>query len=196
VCSARSAGSSPVCLFGFVLSRFANGQLPDTTPLPLYTTGVASLLLGLYSFALPHTPPPGAGRPVSIRSIIGIDALRELGSKPFYVFIACSLLICIPLAAYYAYAPIFAKVGVYDAGTSNVVTTVFPNPSSLMTLGQISETGFMLLMAADVHSTRGEEDVARRDGRLGAALRALCGGRAQRRVLAHRHRHSAARRLL
>jgi len=131
---------------GFVLSRFSGAQLPDTTPLPLYTTGVASLLLGLYSFALPHTPPPGAGRPVSIRSIIGIDALRDLGSKSFYVFIASSLLICIPLAAYYAYAPIFAKVGVYDAGTSNIVTRVFPNPSSLMTLGQISETGFMLLM--------------------------------------------------
>jgi len=131
---------------GFVLSRFSAGQLPDTTPLPLYTTGVASLLLGLYSFALPHTPPPGAGRPVSIRSIVGIDALRELGSRSFYVFIVSSLLICIPLAAYYAYAPIFAKVGVYDVGTSNVVTSVFPNPSSLMTLGQISETGFMLLM--------------------------------------------------
>ena len=131
---------------GFVLSRFSGTQLPDTTPLPLYTTGVASLLLGLYSFGLPNTPPPGAGRPVSVRSIVGIDALRELGSKPFYVFIACSLLICIPLAAYYAYAPIFAKVGIYDAGTHNVVTGIFPNPSSIMTLGQISETGFMLLM--------------------------------------------------
>jgi len=131
---------------GFVLSRFTGAALPDTTPLPLYTTGVASLLLGMYSFALPHTPPPGAGRPVSVRSIVGLDALRELGSKPFYVFIACSLLICIPLAAYYAYAPIFAKVGVYDVGTKNLVTGVFPNPSSLMTLGQISETAFMLLM--------------------------------------------------
>src|SRR5438094_19623 len=91
-------------------------------------------------------PRPGAGRPVSVRSIVGIDALRELGSKSFYVFIVSSLLICIPLAAYYAYAPIFAKVGVYNVGPRNVVTSVFPNPSSLMTLGQISETGFMLLM--------------------------------------------------
>src|SRR5712691_10972212 len=104
---------------GFVLSRFSGDQLPDNTTLPLYTTGVASLLLGLYSFSLPHTPPPAAGRPVSIRSIVGIDALRELGSRSFYVFIVSSLLICIPLAAYYAYAPIFAKVGVYDVGTSN-----------------------------------------------------------------------------
>src|SRR3989449_4034769 len=131
---------------GFVLSKFTNGVMPDKTSLPLYTTAIASLILGVFSFSLPHTPPPGAGRPVSVRSIVGIDALRELGSKSFYVFIVSSLLICIPLAAYYAYAPIFAKVGVYNVGTRNVVTRVFPNPSSLMTLGQISETGFMLLM--------------------------------------------------
>ena len=131
---------------GFVLSKFTNGVMPDKTSLPLYTTAIASLILGVFSFSLPHTPPPAAGQPVSIRSIVGIDALRELGSPPFYVFIVSSLLICIPLAAYYAYAPVFAKIGVYDVGTQNLVTKLLPNPSSLMTLGQMSETGFMLLM--------------------------------------------------
>jgi nucleoside transporter len=131
---------------GFVLRRFTGGELPDNTALPLYTTGVAGLLLGLFSFSLPHTPPPAAGQRVSLRSIVGLDALRELGSRPFYVFIASSLLICIPLAAYYTYAPVFARVAVYDTGTSNVVTALLPNPSSLMTLGQMSEVVFMLLM--------------------------------------------------
>jgi nucleoside transporter len=131
---------------GFVLRRFTGDQLPDNTSLPLYTTGVASLLLGFYSFSLPHTPPPAAGKPVSVRSIVGLDAFQELGSRPFYVFIISSLLICIPLAAYYTYAPVFARVAVYDRGTTNFVTALLPNPSSLMTLGQMSETGFMLLM--------------------------------------------------
>ncbi|HEX9292403.1 MAG TPA: MFS transporter [Gemmatimonadales bacterium] len=131
---------------GFVLSRFTGGQLPDTTVLPLYTTAVASLILGLYSFSLPHTPPPAAGRPVSIRSIVGLDALRELGSKPFYIFVISSMLICFALAAYYAYAPIYAKAAVYDTGMKNFLTTLLPNPSSLMTLGQMSETIFMFLM--------------------------------------------------
>ncbi len=131
---------------GFVLSRFTGGQLPDTTVLPLYTTAVASLILGLYSFSLPHTPPPAAGRPVSIRSIVGVDALRELGSKPFYIFVISSMLICFALAAYYAYAPIYAKAAVYDTGMKNFLTTLLPNPSSLMTLGQMSETIFMFLM--------------------------------------------------
>ncbi|MBI4410804.1 MAG: MFS transporter [Gemmatimonadetes bacterium] len=131
---------------GFVLGRFTGDQLPDTTSLPLYTTAVASVLLGLYSFSLPHTPPPGAGQTVSFRSIVGLDALRQLGSRPFYVFIASSLLICIPLAAYYTYAPVFARIGVYEIGTTNTITRLLPNPSSLMTLGQMSEVVFMLLM--------------------------------------------------
>jgi nucleoside transporter len=131
---------------GFVLSRFTGGQLPDNTPLPLYTTGVVSLLLGFYSFTLPHTPPPAAGQRVSVRSILGLDALKQLGSRAFAVFIISSMLICIPLAAYYAYAPVFARVGVYDVHTTNLITRLLPNPSSLMTLGQMSETIFMIFM--------------------------------------------------
>ncbi|NNE46266.1 MAG: MFS transporter [Rhodothermales bacterium] len=138
-----------------VLGMFAGEQLPDTTPLPLYTTGVASLLLGVYCFSLPHTPPPAAGEHVSVRSILGLDAFKQLGSRPFYVFIVSSLLLCIPLAAYYNFAPIVIKNAIYDVGVDQygsgsstywILSTVFPNPSSLMTLGQISEVVFMLLM--------------------------------------------------
>lgn len=131
---------------GFVLGQFTGDQLPDRTPLPLYTTGVASLLLGLYSYTLPHTPPPGAGEKISVRSIVGLDALQRLGSRSFYIFILSSLLICIPLAAYYNFAPIYAANAVYDQGTSNALTGLLPNPSSLMSLGQMSEVAFMLLM--------------------------------------------------
>ena len=131
---------------GFVLGDFSGGELPDRTPLPLYTAAVVSLVLGLYSFTLPHTPPPAAAEPVSLQSIAGFDALRQLGSRSFYIFIACSFLICIPLAAYYNFAPIFAANAVYDQGVSNAVVDLLPNPSSLMSLGQMSETAFMLLM--------------------------------------------------
>jgi nucleoside transporter len=132
---------------GFVLGQLTGpGVLPDRTPLPLYTTGIASLLLGLYSLSLPHTPPRGAGDRVSLGSIAGLDALKHLGSRSFYIFIASSLLICIPLAAYYNFAPIYAANAVYDQGTTNVLTGMLPNPSSLMSLGQMSEVLFMLLM--------------------------------------------------
>lgn len=106
----------------------------DETALPLYIAGGAGVLMGLYSFTLPHTPPSAAGEKPTVRSILGIDALNQLWSRPFAVFIIASLLICIPLAAYYAYAAVFLNV----AGVAS--------PAGWMTVGQMSEVLFMLLM--------------------------------------------------
>jgi nucleoside transporter len=117
----------------FVLGALV-AAVPERTALPLYTTALAGGILGLYSFTLPHTPPPAAGQKVSLRSILGLDALSQLGGRPFYVFIAASLLLCIPLAAYYNFTQIFLG----DAGVTNIAAT--------QTLGQMSEVVFMLLM--------------------------------------------------
>jgi nucleoside transporter len=117
------------------LRTFVMGEsLPEQTPLPLYTAAVTSLVLGLYSFSLPHTPPPAAGEKVSPRSILGLDALKALGSRPFYVFLGASLLISIPLAAYYNFTQLFLEA------------TGFQNIAGTQTLGQMSEVIFMLLM--------------------------------------------------
>jgi len=110
------------------------GAVAEQTPLPIYSTAAASIVLGLFSFTLPHTPPRAAGQPVSLRSIVGLDALKQLGDRSFYVFIAASLLLCIPLAAYYNFTQLFLG----DAGVTKIAAT--------QTWGQISETGFMLLM--------------------------------------------------
>jgi nucleoside transporter len=106
----------------------------DATPVPLYIAGGAGILMGLYSFSLPHTPPPAAGEKPTVASILGVDAVRQLWSRPFAVFIISSLLICIPLAAYYSYAPVFVAV----AGAAA--------PAGWMSIGQMSEVVFMLLM--------------------------------------------------
>ena len=91
-------------------------------------------MLGLYSFTLPHTPPSAAGKQVSFRSIAGLDAMEQLGSKSFWVFIISALLICIPLAAYYNYTQLFLEA----AKVKNIAAT--------QTLGQMSEMLFMLAM--------------------------------------------------
>src|SRR5690606_15656396 len=118
----------------FVLGRFAGGRLPEETALPLYTAAVGSLLLAVYALTLPHTPPPARGEPVSVGSIVGMDALRALGGPSFYVFVISALLISIPLAAYYNFTQLFLGA----AGVGNIAAT--------QTLGQMSEVVFMLLM--------------------------------------------------
>lgn len=110
------------------------GVIPEETTFPLYLTAAVSALYGLYSFTLPHTPPPAEDEEVSIRSIVGIDALKELGSTSFYVFLGSSFLISIPLAAYYNFTQTFLE----NMG--------FENVAAVQTIGQTSEVIFMLLM--------------------------------------------------
>ena len=118
----------------FVLSKFVGGGQAEQTALPLYSAAIASLVLAAFSFALPHTPAPARGQAVSARSIIGIDAFKQLGSSSFYVFIASALLICIPLAAYYNFTQLYLEA----AKVKNIAAT--------QTLGQMSEMLFMLAM--------------------------------------------------
>ncbi len=106
----------------------------DKKALQYYVTGSAAVLLGIYSLTLPHTPPPAKGQKASIRSILGLDALKALSSVSFWVFIISSFLICIPLAAYFAYTPVFLDAVGYE------------NPGFITTFGQMSEIVFMLLM--------------------------------------------------
>ncbi|HKG92125.1 MAG TPA: MFS transporter [Gemmatimonadaceae bacterium] len=118
----------------FVLSRFVQSGKAEETSMPLLSAAIASLLLAAFSLTLPHTPPPARGQAVSARSIIGLDAFRQLGSRSFYVFIISALLICIPLAAYYNFTQLYLEA----ARVKNIAAT--------QTLGQMSETLFMLAM--------------------------------------------------
>ncbi len=97
-------------------------------------TAIASAVLGLYSFTLPKTPPQAAGGKMSLAAILGLDALKLLAGRNFLVFFLSSVLICIPLAFYYQNANLFLS----EAGMAN--------PTGIMTIGQVSEVGFMLLL--------------------------------------------------
>ena len=96
--------------------------------------GLSSIVMGLYSFSLPHTPPPAKDKPFDIRSLLMFDAFSLLGKLPFLVFITCSTLICIPLAYYYGNTAMYLD------------NTGFTAPASSMTIGQMSEIFFMLLI--------------------------------------------------
>ena len=106
----------------------------NASPFFFYIAGVSGIILGLFSLALPNTPPPMRGKPVDIGSIIGIESIRLLKDRSFLVFALSSMLVCIPLAAYYSFG------GTY-AGAAGVENVPFK-----MTFGQMSEIFFMLVM--------------------------------------------------
>jgi len=105
----------------------------DETAIPLRIAGIAGLVMGIYAYTLPHTP-PSAKEKVSVREVVGLDALAQLKSPSFVVFIISSFLICIPLSTYYAYAPVYVNF-------NGIV-----NPAFKMSFGQMSEAIFIVLM--------------------------------------------------
>jgi nucleoside transporter len=106
----------------------------NAAPYFFYVAGASGVLLGLFSFFLPHTPAPMKGKPTDIGAIFGRDALALLKDRNFAVFSLCSLLICIPLSAYYALAGVYTgAVGYMDVPVK-------------MSFGQMSEIFFMLVM--------------------------------------------------
>lgn len=97
---------------------------------------IASLVLGLFSFTLPKTPPVKieSDQKPSFSSIIGLDAIKLLKDRNFLIFFISSILICIPLAFYYQNAnPFLDQIGM-------------ENPTGKMTIGQISEVLFLLAL--------------------------------------------------
>lgn len=101
---------------------------------PMLIAAVSSAVLGLYCFTLPHTPPVKRTERVSAREILGLDALALMKERSFGILVISSVLICIPLSFYYSSAnPFLNEVGM-------------ENPTGKMTLGQMSEFIFLLLM--------------------------------------------------
>ena len=112
-------------------TSLARGALRNTFTM----CGCASLLLGLYSFTLPKTPPAAKGQAHKrLRDVLGADALGLLAERNFLIFFLASILICIPLAFYYQHANQF------------LTELKVANATGKQTLGQMSEVLFMLAL--------------------------------------------------
>lgn len=108
----------------------AQGMLSNT----FLMVAIASAVLGVFSFALPKTPPQNKGEKMSLSDVLGLDALKLLKDRNFLVFFLSSVLICIPLAFYYQnLSPFLTEIKV-------------ENSTAWASLGQVSEVLFMLLL--------------------------------------------------
>lgn len=124
---------------GWVVAGLLIGYLSWETDNSLNNTYLmaagASVILGIFSFFLPDTPPPkGKDDKVSISDLLGLDALGLLKNRSFLVFFLGSVLVCVPLAFYYNFTNQFLN----ESGMRGA--------AGKMSMGQMSEVAFMLVL--------------------------------------------------
>ena len=110
------------------------GIKATTTALPFLFAAGVSIAMGFYCLMLPHTPAKTTGKPVTVRDVLGLDALALLRERSFAIFVFSAFLICIPLTFYFSFTPSFLS----ELNVTNIPGT--------MTMGQMSEIFFMLVM--------------------------------------------------
>ena len=107
-----------------------NGQLGLTFRM----AAGASLLLGVFSFTLPATPPASKVGSSTVGELLGLEAIGLLKNRSYLIFFLASIAICVPLSFYYGFTNLFLnEVGMKSA-------------AGVQSLGQVSEVLFMLLI--------------------------------------------------
>ncbi len=120
---------------GWIAAGLVNSSLKLENDVGMFHLACgAAALMGLYSLTLPNTPPKGAGQKISLRTMLGIDALNLLRQPSFATFMLCSFLICVPLSFYFAWMNVFLN----ELGIANA--------AAKMTIGQVSDVVFLLLL--------------------------------------------------
>ena len=120
---------------GWIIAGLTIGFLGIEDKSTFFTIAAAiSAVLGLYCFTMPHVPPKRDQGRKTFAQILGLDAFKLLKEKDFAIMIISSVLICIPLMFYYSLTNLFLN----ESGMNNA--------AGKMTMGQMSEIIFMLVM--------------------------------------------------
>jgi nucleoside transporter len=106
----------------------------ETSTTPFLLAAGASVVMSIFSLTLPHTPPSSRGQAVTLRSVLGLDALVMFKRSAFAVFAVASVLACIPLTFYFSFTNTYLN------------ELHVENAAGKMALGQASEVAMMLLM--------------------------------------------------
>jgi NHS family xanthosine MFS transporter len=126
---------------GFIAAMWVVDLLDLTkSPMQLYVSAVASLLLGLYAFTMPQRAPLKSGDVRSFSSTLGLDALVLFRSRKLAVFFIFSMF----LGAALQITNLFGGSFLDDFKSTYPDSFGVQHPNLLLSISQISETLFIL----------------------------------------------------
>ena len=98
-------------------------KAPISAPKPSDDARMPILNSDNISFSLPNTPPKiNIVEKISLKEILGLDALALIKNKSYLIFFISSILVCIPLAFYYQHTNQFLnEVGIQAAASKMVL---------------------------------------------------------------------------
>lgn len=126
--SVRVIGTVGWIVAGFVVAVLVSARSAE----PLFLAAGMSLVMGIYSFTLPSTPPTGRGG--SLAKAFGLPALVMFRDRSFIVFIVCAF----SMAAVQSFYTLYSNKYLTDIGV--------PHPPAVQTLAQWGEVACMLLL--------------------------------------------------
>jgi len=131
----------PLVRVGGTVGWIAGGLLvslvleADASPVAGYTAVVLRLLAGVVCFLLPATPPRGTAR--SWRSLLGLEALRLMRHRDHCVFFLTSMLISIPMMAFYMYTPVHLVVLGDERATGTMAVAQLSEIAAMLVIGSV-----------------------------------------------------------
>lgn len=120
---------------GYVVLGLFIGQMGwSGSIMTWYVALISAVIMGLYSFTLPNTPPKSAGKPFSVRDLLCLDAMSLFKDKYFTIMMLSILVLMVPKTAYSAYIPVFLNALGFD------------NAASMMQIGVAMEVLFVFFI--------------------------------------------------
>ena len=101
--------------------------MAEESPVQFYTAAAAAWGVGIYSFFLPRTPPPGKGVPLKMGELYGSGTWRYFKKRAFAIFMVASLLASMGMMPYWGMGSTFVNfLGIERSG-------------AFFTMGQMAE---------------------------------------------------------
>ena len=120
---------------GWIVAGLIVGALGlELSPTPMRLAGIASLIFAAYCLTLPATPPLRRDAPRGWSTLLGLDAVTLLRDPLFALFVVASIVLSVPNQFYNAFAALY------------LTELHVPHPAMLLTLGQMTEVGVLLLL--------------------------------------------------